>query len=33
MTFLQGLEALAQDKATKVIVLVSKPPHPDVLAL
>jgi FdrA protein len=27
-----GLEALAEDPGTAVIVLVSKPPHPDVLA-
>jgi hypothetical protein len=29
---LQGLDALARDKATRVIVLVSKPPAPDVAA-
>jgi hypothetical protein len=30
ITMLQGLEALAADPATRVIVLISKPPHPDV---
>jgi succinyl-CoA synthetase alpha subunit len=30
ITMLQGLEALAKDKATKVIVLISKPPAPSV---
>jgi FdrA protein len=30
ITMLQGLEALAADPATSVIVLISKPPHPDV---
>ncbi|MFH1620420.1 MAG: acyl-CoA synthetase FdrA [bacterium] len=30
MTFLQALEALSEDRATKVILLVSKPPHPEV---
>ena len=30
ITLLQGLRALAKDKATKVIVLVSKPPSPQV---
>lgn len=29
--FIEALKALNQDDATKVIVLVSKPPHPDVL--
>ena len=29
--FLEGLKALAEDEATKVIVLISKPPHADVL--
>ena len=29
ITMLQGLEALAADPATRVIVLISKPPHPD----
>ncbi|MFH1723335.1 MAG: acyl-CoA synthetase FdrA [Elusimicrobiota bacterium] len=29
--FLEGLKALAQDEATEVIVLVSKPPHKEVL--
>ena len=32
ITMLQGLDALARDKATRVIVLVSKPPAPDVAA-
>jgi len=32
ITMLQGLEALARDAATRVIVLVSKPPAPDVAA-
>ncbi len=31
ITFLQGLHLLARDTATRVIVLVSKPPHPSVL--
>ncbi len=31
ITFLQGLKLLAHDPATRVIVLVSKPPHPTVL--
>jgi hypothetical protein len=31
ITMLQGIEALAKDKATKVILLVSKPPSPDVM--
>ena len=30
ITMLQGLDALAADKATKVIVLISKPPSPEV---
>ena len=30
ITMLQGIRALAADKATKVIVLVSKPPSPEV---
>jgi succinyl-CoA synthetase alpha subunit len=30
ITVLQGLDALAADPATRVIVLISKPPHPDV---
>ena len=30
ITMLQGLEALAADPATRVIVLISKPPHPEV---
>lgn len=30
--FLAGLEALAADRQTEVILLVSKPPHPSVLA-
>ncbi len=30
--FLQALRALAADDATRVIVLVAKPPHPEVLA-
>lgn len=29
ITMLQGIEYLSQDPETKVIVLVSKPPHPD----
>jgi succinyl-CoA synthetase alpha subunit len=29
--FLEGLKALAQDEQTQVILLVSKPPHPQVL--
>lgn len=32
ITMLQGLEALENDPETKVIVLVSKPPHPDTMA-
>jgi FdrA protein len=32
ITFLSALEMLAQDDQTKVILLVSKPPHPEVLA-
>ena len=31
ITFIDGLRALIQDEATKVIVLVSKPPHPEVM--
>lgn len=31
ITFIDGLRALAHDDATRVIVLVSKPPHPEVL--
>lgn len=31
ITFIDGLRALVQDEATKVIVLVSKPPHPEVM--
>jgi FdrA protein len=30
--FLAALEALAEDEQTKVILLVSKPPHPEVMA-
>ncbi len=30
--FLAALEVLAEDEQTKVILLVSKPPHPDVMA-
>jgi FdrA protein len=30
ITMLQGLRALATDPATRVIVLISKPPHPEV---
>jgi succinyl-CoA synthetase alpha subunit len=30
ITMLQGLRALAADPATRVIVLISKPPHPEV---
>lgn len=30
ITMIQGLRALSADEATRVIVLVSKPPHPDV---
>jgi FdrA protein len=30
ITMLQALEALTDDPATRVIVLISKPPHPDV---
>jgi FdrA protein len=32
ITMLQGLEALTADPATRVIVLISKPPHPEVAA-
>ena len=32
ITMLQGVEALARDEATRVIVLVSKPPAPEVAA-
>jgi FdrA protein len=32
ITFLRGIEALGEDTETRVIVLVSKPPHPEVLA-
>jgi succinyl-CoA synthetase alpha subunit len=32
ITMLQALEALTADPATRVIVLISKPPHPDVAA-
>ena len=32
VTFLQGLQGLAGDPATRVIVLISKPPAPDVAA-
>lgn len=32
ISFIDGLEALAGDDATRVIVLVSKPPHPEVMA-
>ncbi|MBN1824869.1 MAG: acyl-CoA synthetase FdrA [Candidatus Eisenbacteria bacterium] len=32
ITFLQGIEALAADEATRVILLIAKPPHPEVLA-
>ncbi len=31
ISFLQGLNALVEDKTTKVVLLVSKPPYPDVL--
>ena len=31
ISLVDGLEALAQDDSTKVIVLVSKPPHPEVM--
>ncbi len=31
ITMLQGIDALTKDKATKVILLVSKPPSPDVM--
>jgi FdrA protein len=31
ITMLQGIDALANDKATKIILLVSKPPSPDVM--
>ena len=31
ITMLQGIEALAKDKTTKVILLVTKPPSPDVM--
>lgn len=30
--FIEGIKALAADEKTKAILLVSKPPHPDVLA-
>jgi succinyl-CoA synthetase alpha subunit len=30
ITMLQGIEALAADPSTRVIVLISKPPHPEV---
>jgi succinyl-CoA synthetase alpha subunit len=30
ITMLQGIEALSADPATRVIVLISKPPHPEV---
>ena len=30
ITMLQGLHALAADPATRVVVLISKPPHPEV---
>jgi len=30
--FIEALKALAQDEATRVILLVSKPPHPEVLS-
>src|SRR5579863_6628715 len=33
VTFLQGLKALADDDATRVIVLISKPPAPEVAAV
>jgi succinyl-CoA synthetase alpha subunit len=33
ITMLQGLDALAADKATRVIVLISKPPAPEVARL
>jgi succinyl-CoA synthetase alpha subunit len=32
ITMLQGLDALARDKSTRVIVLISKPPAPEVAA-
>ena len=32
ITLIQGLKALAEDRDTSLIVIVSKPPHPDVLA-
>ncbi|HOC52619.1 MAG TPA: acyl-CoA synthetase FdrA [Caldisericia bacterium] len=31
LSFLKGLEALRDDPETKIIVLVSKPPHPEIL--
>ena len=31
ITMLQGIDALANDKTTKIILLVSKPPSPDVM--
>ncbi|MBU2572563.1 MAG: acyl-CoA synthetase FdrA [Elusimicrobia bacterium] len=31
VTFIQGLKALDEDKATSLIILISKPPHPQVL--
>ncbi|OGR43563.1 MAG: hypothetical protein A2X28_05145 [Elusimicrobia bacterium GWA2_56_46] len=32
LTLIQGLKALAEDKKTSVILIISKPPHPEVLA-
>ncbi len=32
LTLIQGLRALAEDKGTSLILIVSKPPHPDVLS-
>jgi FdrA protein len=32
LTLIQGLKALAEDKNTALIVIISKPPHPGVLA-
>ena len=32
LTLIQGLKALAEDKNTSLILIVSKPPHPDVLS-
>ncbi len=32
ITFIQGLKALAEDKNTSLILIISKPPHPEVLS-